>query len=211
MKSIQTERLFLRHFHESDFDDIIEQIYINPEVYRHYSGIAEDREEVQRRFVIRCNQPLSAEFGFWAVELRQTRRVIGQVHLEPYVDDSGALLGESGPYRRIEVELAFAIGKAYWGQGYGYEACRAALDYAFLDLKLPRLVGGVRSVNERSLRLHRRLGYRIIENANGPDRCIAVLENDRIAPPTSRPENNMQIEGYTVLTVAEQPDLSPTD
>lgn len=186
MKNIQTERLFLRRFHASDFDDIIEQVYTNPEVYRYYSGIAEDREEVQRRFIIRCNQPLNAEFGFWAVELRHTRRVIGQVHLEPYVDTMPALLGDSGPYHRIEVELAFAIGKAYWGQGYGYEACRAALDYAFLDLKLPRLVGGILSVNERSLHLHRRLGYRIINNPTDPDWSIAVLENDRIAPPTSQ-------------------------
>lgn len=181
MKNIQTPRLFLRRFAPEDFDDIIEQIYTDPEVYRYYSSIAEDREEVERRFRVRCAQPQSAEFGFWAVELRQQRKVIGQMHLEPYVNDLNQIPGEdSGPFRHIEVELAFAFGRRYWGQGYATEACQAAIEYAFLDLKLPRLVGAVKTANERSIRHHLRLGYRVFPNPNDREWQVAILNNDRL-------------------------------
>lgn len=183
MKSIQTPRLFLRRFYPEDFDDIIEQIYSDPEVYRHYSGIAEDREEVERRFRVRCAQPQSAEFGFWAVELRQHRKVIGQIHLEPYVNDFNLIPGEEGGiFRRIEVELAFAFGRHFWGQGYATEGCRAAIEYAFLDLKLPRLVGAIKTVNERSIRHHLRLGYRVFPNPQDEEWQVAILDNDRLMP-----------------------------
>lgn len=177
MKSIQTDRLFLRRFYPTDFDDIVEQIYSDPEVYRYYSGIAEDREEIERRFLIRSHQPESAEFGFWAVELRHQRKVIGQVHLEPYVNRYNPIPGETGAYFKIEVELAFAFGRAYWGQGFATEACRAAIDYAFHDLRLARLVGGIKTVNERSIRHHLRLGYHVFVNGTDADWQVAVLEN----------------------------------
>lgn len=180
MKSIQTPRLFLRRFYPEDFDDIIEQIYSDPEVYRHYSGIAEDREEVERRFRVRCAQPQSAEFGFWAVELRQQHKVIGQVHLEPYVNRFNPIPGEENdPFHRIEVELAFAFGRPYWGQGYATEACQAAVDYAFVDLKLRRLVGAIKTANERSIRHHLRLGYRVFANLDDDEWQVAILDNDR--------------------------------
>jgi RimJ/RimL family protein N-acetyltransferase len=187
MKNIQTTRLFLRRFSPEDFDDIIEQIYSDPEVYRHYSSIAEDREEVERRFQVRCAQPQSAEFGFWAVELRQQRKVIGQLHLEPYVNSLNPIPGEEGdPFYHIEVELAFAFGRHYWGQGYATEACQAAIEYAFLDLKLPRLVGSILTVNERSIRHHLRLGYRVCLNPKEEEWQIAILNNDRLAPALSQ-------------------------
>jgi [ribosomal protein S5]-alanine N-acetyltransferase len=183
MKDIQTARLFLRRFSPEDFDDIIEQIYSDPEVYRHYSSIAEDREEVERRFRVRCTQPQGADFGFWAVELRQQRKVIGQVHLEPYVNTYNAIPGEADDlFRHIEVELAFAFGRRFWGQGYATEACRAAIEYAFLDLKLPRLVGAIKTVNERSVRHHLRLGYRVLPNSEDGDWQVAILDNNRLYP-----------------------------
>ncbi|MBX3001239.1 MAG: GNAT family N-acetyltransferase [Caldilineaceae bacterium] len=191
MKSIQTSRLYLRRFNPEDFDDIIEQIYSDPEVYRYYSSIAEEREEVERRFRVRCAQPQSAEFGFWAVELRQHRKVIGQLHLEPYVNNYNLIPGEEGDaFRRIEVELAFAFGRHYWGQGYATEACQAAIDYAFLDLKLPRLVGSIKTVNERSIRHHLRLGYRVFPNPTDEAWQIARLDNDRLTPAHAKEVGN---------------------
>lgn len=181
MKIMATARLLLREFRESDYDDILAHVYGDKDVWGMYSSIGEQPEEIRRRFLNRCYQPSSAEFGFRAVELKATGRVIGQVHLEPHILDHRSIPGDApSPFGTIEVELAFAFGKAYWGQGFAYEACQALVDYAFFDLKLPRLVGGALAHNARSIALHRRLGYIVTPDPRDETFVIAVLPNTRL-------------------------------
>lgn len=181
MKVMETARLLLREFRESDYEDILSNVYADKEVWGMYSSIGDKPEEIRCRFLNRCYQPGSAEFGFRAVELKASGRIIGQVHVEPHVLDRRSIPGEApSPFGTIEVELAFAFGKAYWGQGYAYEACLAMIDYAFLDLKLPRLVGGAMVGNERSINLHRRLGYTVTPDPLDHQFVVAVLDNHRL-------------------------------
>ena len=79
----------------------------------------------------------------------------------------------------IEVELAFAFGRRFWGKGYAFEASTALIHYAFGDLRLRRLVGGFFGPNIRSRHLHERLGYRIEPNIhpNAKDEYVAILDN----------------------------------
>lgn len=181
MKVMETARLLLREFRESDYDDILTQVYSDRAVWGMYSSIGDKPNEIRQRFLHRCYQPNSAEFGFRAVELKATGAVIGQVHLEPHVLDRRSIPGDPpSPFGTIEVELAFAFGQAYWGQGYAYEACLPLIDYAFLELKLPRLVGGAMAENTRSQMLHRRLGYTLTPDPTDPAFVIAVLVNQKL-------------------------------
>ena len=178
MKQMETARLLLREFRETDYDDIFTNIYADKEVWGMYSSIGSNPEEVRRRFMNRCYQPSNAEFGFRAAELKESGRVIGQVHLEPHVLDPRSIPGNPiSPFGTIEVELAFAFGKDYWGKGFAYEACLAMIDYAFKDLKLPRLVGGAMHNNHRSLSLHKRLGYMIAPDPTDPEFMSARIVN----------------------------------
>lgn len=178
MNVMETPRLRLREFRESDYEDIVANVYTDKEVWGMYSSIGDKPDEVRRRFLNRCYQPNSAEFGFRAAELKATGHVIGQVHLEPHVIDRRSIPGEPpSPFGTIEVELAFAFGKAYWGQGFAHEACLAMIDYAFRDLKLPRLVGGAMAGNQRSIKLHQRLGYTVIPDPLDGRFVVAVLDN----------------------------------
>ena len=182
MQIMETPRLLLREFREEDYDDILANVYADREVWGMYSGIGDKPEEIRRRFLNRVYQPGNAEFGFRAVELKTTGRVIAQVHLEPHVlptDAVAAVVPEvpPSPYGIIEVELAFAFGKQYWGQGYAHEACLPMIEYAFKELKLPRLVGGALVKNVRSQKLHQRLGYTLAPDPTDPDFVIAALLN----------------------------------
>lgn len=49
--------------------------------------------------------------------------------------------------------------KAIWGQGYGTEATRLTLDYAFTALNLHNVMLTVRAFNERGLRAYERAGF----------------------------------------------------
>ncbi len=59
--------------------------------------------------------------------------------------------------------LGIAIGdKAYWGQGYGQDATRLLLDYAFNLLNLNSVMLGAFSFNERAINCYRRVGFKEI-------------------------------------------------
>jgi ribosomal-protein-alanine N-acetyltransferase len=53
-----------------------------------------------------------------------------------------------------EVEVAYLISKAFWGQGLGTEAAQAILDYGFTTLNLPRLVCLIDQDNLASIKCH---------------------------------------------------------
>lgn len=178
MGPFETERLLLRPLGLADLDALFELIYTDPAVYGMYSSLGSNRDAVRSRLIHYENAPVG-DFGRLGVVLKQSGELIGQVHLDPYVDTQDELPDANPPFQSIEVELAFAFGRAYWGKGLAYEACQRCIKYAFLELKLPRLVNGIHGKNERSIRFHRRLGYAIYTDANAtsPINLYAVLEN----------------------------------
>ncbi len=58
-----------------------------------------------------------------------------------------------------EAELGYALGKAFWGNGYATEVARAVVSYAFEQAGLPRMFGVVFPENEPSWRILKRLGF----------------------------------------------------
>ncbi|MED1945285.1 MULTISPECIES: GNAT family N-acetyltransferase [Brevibacillus] len=50
--------------------------------------------------------------------------------------------------------------KEYWGKGYGGEALKLLLDYAFLEMNLHRVSLRVFSFNEKAIKLYERLGFK---------------------------------------------------
>jgi RimJ/RimL family protein N-acetyltransferase len=114
------------------------------------------------------------------VVLKSTGAVIGQVHLDPYVNKYGTVPGDlPSPCCTVEVELAFAFGKEYWGKGLAYEACQCLVEYAFGTLKLMRLVGAAKLDNHRSVNLQKRLGFQVFPDTYEDDDMgwVTVLTN----------------------------------
>ncbi len=179
MGPFNTPRLYLRRFQLDDLEAIWTQLYQDRAVYGNYSGIGGDYAAVEERVRHYAYQTESSEFGRLAVTLKAGGTLIGQVHLDPHPILTADFDGDGFGFNRVEVELAFAFGRDYWGQGYAYEACLPLVDYAFKRLKLPRLVGGVVAGNERSVALHKRLGYRVIPNPDkrDPVGLLTILDN----------------------------------
>jgi ribosomal-protein-alanine N-acetyltransferase len=79
--------------------------------------------------------------------------------------DDGVLLGfvdlmEISRQRFQNAFLGYRIFNNYWGEGYASEACRAALDIAFKDLKLHRVEAGIEPGNKLSIRVAKSIGLR---------------------------------------------------
>ena len=84
-------------------------------------------------------------FGIWAVEEKATGKLIGRIGLQllDWFDD---------------VELVWMLRKSAWGKGFAAEGARAAINYGFNTLELPRMTSVIHTVNEPSIRLAERLG-----------------------------------------------------
>lgn len=50
--------------------------------------------------------------------------------------------------------------KNYWSKGFGVEAARLLINYGFQQLNLHRISSSAIAFNERSIRLHKKLGFR---------------------------------------------------
>jgi RimJ/RimL family protein N-acetyltransferase len=94
------------------------------------------------------NDPTHVSFVIYE---RATMRPIGTIGLQ------------SLNHAHRTAELGVGIGEHdCWGKGYGTEATRLILDYAFTVLGLHNVMLRVFSYNERAIRAYRRVGFREI-------------------------------------------------
>ncbi|MBV9848196.1 MAG: GNAT family N-acetyltransferase [Armatimonadetes bacterium] len=181
MKPLETERLLLRVFCTGDLEDVYREVYSDPDVANFYCGRTKTREETQEWLAFRTAEwGYTGSFGRLAVARKNDRALLGMVGLDAYVNNFARFPDDPAPrFNDVEVELSFAFGKRYWGQGYAFEASQALIRFAFEDRRLRRLVGGAALENERSRRLQERLGFRVMLTADGGG-YITILENTLI-------------------------------
>lgn len=91
--------------------------------------------------------PKFPELGLWATLYKETGSFIGRCGLLPWTIDG-----------QNEVEVAFALSKAYWGQGLATEVAQAIVQYGFERLKLSRLVCLIDRENQASVNVAGKIG-----------------------------------------------------
>ena len=115
---IETERLIIREYTSSDFDDLYE-ILSDGETMKFYPKPYD--ESGVKRWIDWCLKSyLENGFGLWALELKENGTFIGDTGISMQNID-----GEILP------EIGYHINKKYWRQGYAKEACRAVKDWFF--------------------------------------------------------------------------------
>ena len=143
--TLTTTRLRLRPFREADLEA--------------YAAMCADAEVMQ---FIGAGGPVGADVawrhmalflgawalrghGMWALEERASARLVGRV-------------GFLDPPGWPGCELGWLLARSAWGQGYAFEAARAARDYGRDALGLTDLISLIRPDNRRSIALAQRLG-----------------------------------------------------
>jgi [ribosomal protein S5]-alanine N-acetyltransferase len=179
MKILETERLLLRPFTDDD-TEVHRVVFSDLEVCRYYCGKTRTEEETREWLIHRRWQTRNEdELGFLAVIRKADERIIGLFALQVLAANWLVLEGEeNSPYAPLIVELSYALGRDYWRQGYGTEAGQALIDFAFLEMRLPRLVNGIDEANTPSIRLAEKLGFRRVKNRHPEHGGFAwVLDN----------------------------------
>jgi RimJ/RimL family protein N-acetyltransferase len=142
---METERLVLRMFRESDTDAYAEMVS-DPEVMRFLGGGQPvPRAEAWRNMAMILGHWQLRGYGMWAVEEKATGEMVGRV---------GCWRPEGWP----GLEVGWTLRRRFWGRGYATEAARASLSYAFTTLGQTRVISLIAPENVNSIRVAERLG-----------------------------------------------------
>lgn len=141
---LQTERLVLRCFDLNDAVDVYAYAQ-NPSVglmagWQPHQSVDDSRQWIGKTLL---------EGTTWAIVEKRTGRVIGTISLT------------HDRFRRVEnaLEIGYALGEDYWGNGYATEACREVMRYAFNDAACPVLSVSHFPQNSNSRRVIKKLGF----------------------------------------------------
>jgi RimJ/RimL family protein N-acetyltransferase len=163
---LYTERLILREYRREDFDAFA--AHVADPVSSAHLGTA-DRHVAWRVFCSQAGLWLIDGAGWWAVEDKETGRVVGNV---------GAFFREQSNV----IELGWNTYRACWGQGYANEAAAAAVKHVFETRREPKLRALIAAANESSLRVARRLGLRHEADTEIDGKAVGIHTREREGP-----------------------------
>ena len=148
---IETERLILRQFKQSDLDDFNE--------YASVSGVGEMAGWKHHETIEKTQEILDMfikEDKTFAIVFKENSKVIGSLGVEKYeLEDK--LTEFNNYYGR---KIGYVLSKDYWGSGIMPEAVGAVINYLFNDLNLDFLTCGYYDFNSQSKRVQEKCGFK---------------------------------------------------
>jgi RimJ/RimL family protein N-acetyltransferase len=116
---LETARLRIREFEPESDAEPLHELWGDPEAMQFIPGGARASVDETRERLESLPGRAPEGLGFWALEERESGRLVGGVGLFP--------LGWEGP----EIELAYHVLRPAWNRGYASEASAALLDAAW--------------------------------------------------------------------------------
>lgn len=138
MKLIETERLILRNFEESDYDDLYEFLsQRKDDDFEAYPGITYENGREHLKYRVGSDE-------FYAIELKESGKVIGNVYFGN---------------RDFEAkEVGYIVNKNYQRRGIATEAIKAVMENAFSS-GVHRIFAECNPKNDCSWKLLESLGF----------------------------------------------------
>lgn len=150
---LESERLCLRNYKESDINDYWEYV-TNPLIgpacgWQPYT----DKNLALERLKYETTKP-----NQFAIVYKPDNKVIGAVELMDYNPER---------YDSIDIdkdakEIGFLLSEKYWGKGIMLEAVKLVMEYAFNSLNVPMIVISHSEANIQSGKVQDKLGFKIV-------------------------------------------------
>jgi RimJ/RimL family protein N-acetyltransferase len=144
---LKTPRLILRQWRDSDLAPFAE-LNADPEVMRYFPAVLTRAESDASAERLRAELDEQG-WGLWALEVPGVARFIGFVGLDRVRFEA---------HFTPAIEVGWRLERRSWGRGYATEAARAALRFAFEELRCPEVVSFTALANAPSRRVMERLG-----------------------------------------------------
>jgi RimJ/RimL family protein N-acetyltransferase len=147
---IETERLILRTWKDQD----VEAYYLinqDDNVMEFLPKPSLTMPQVSD-FISKMNiQMTETQYTLWAVELKETGKMIGFIGLN-YTDWESSFTPA--------VEVGWRLGSQYWGKGYATEGAKACIDYGFNKIGLEEIISFTAIDNIKSTNVMKKLGLK---------------------------------------------------
>lgn len=154
-KKLETLRLILRPWLESDLDDLYEYACVEGvgemAGWKHHESI-EVSKEILQSFINDKN--------VFAIVFKEDNKVIGSLGLH----NSWASDDEQFKELRL-VEIGYAISKDYWGKGFTPEAVREVIKFCFDTYSLDAVTAKHSSTNNQSKRVIEKCGFTYVKQS----------------------------------------------
>jgi len=175
---LRGEKVLLRPLKRSDITNFLKW-FNDPEVTQYLAFYLPMTEMAEEKWIENAASRVQAGTDVYLV-------------IETIEEDSSKPIGTIGLNsinpKDHSATFGIAIGeKDYWGNGYGTEATQIFLDYGFQQLNLHRISSEAFAFNERSIRLHKKVGFKeegrqreaIFKNGNFHDHVMfGILRNE---------------------------------
>lgn len=148
---LETNRLIMRPFEERDAEGLF-LLDSNPDVMKYVGGVVSTKiEKSQQMIEFIQKQYKENGVGRLAVIEKSTNTLIGWSGLKYLTSE---INGMKNVY-----ELGYRFLPEYWGKGYATETARAALNYAFNEIKTDVVYAMAVTENTGSNRVLQKLGF----------------------------------------------------
>ena len=152
---LETERLILRPFMDTDFD-IAVPFYNDPDFLIAMEGSPPD-EPITKEYLKSAGKVLRKDGFLFAIVEKASGRTVGEVCLQWMNLERAKIAGEK--VMRLPIGI---WDKTLWGKGYGKEVVRCLMAHAFEKLGIDRFCPvDVHTDNARSKRLWESLGLTV--------------------------------------------------
>ena len=149
---IETERLVLRPWRESDVDDFF--AYASVPGVGEMAGWPHHQSKAQ---TLQTIDMFMRDKDVLAIELKESNRVIGSLGIHENDND------HVGP-DYLGREVGYVLSKEYWGRGLVPEAVRGVIDYCFNTLRYDYLLCGHFTWNHQSRRVIEKCGFQYLKD-----------------------------------------------
>jgi len=147
MKTLETERLILRPYEESDFDAV--HAYASVAENIQYMLWGPNEESDTKAFILQAiahSKENPCRDYHYAAVLKSSQKLIGGCSLTVKSDG--------------EAEIGWILHRDYWKQGFGTEMGKRIVEFGFKELGLHRIIARCDAENYGSYRVMERIGMR---------------------------------------------------
>lgn len=173
---LETERLILRQFTDSDADNLFELDsdrevirFVNLGIIKGGDPIDTDCETIRNKTLPRwlAYYQKYDGYGFWAAIEKSSNEFIGWFQFRPALDSPFNVT--SGLFNNNDIELGYRLRKVFWGKGYATEGAKALVLKGFSELGTQRVISSAIAANRASSRVMEKAGLKFWQKYIHPE------------------------------------------
>lgn len=152
-EQLETQNLILRRFRREDAECFFARVGGNEKVSRYmlwqpHKSLQESKESIEK--ILSRYEGDNAYT--WGIALRSDDSIIGRIDLLRFDE------------KESSCSFAYMIGDEFWGQGFGTEALKAVLQFAFEKMEMQTVIADHMSENVASGIVMKKAGMHYVQN-----------------------------------------------